>query len=169
MKVLHLIDQVLSSTVSKWPNHGSLLSCKYIFIPVEFTLVFSSSAEILFRALALHTHLIILTSFLSRMITLSSLTCQVSLPYRITLRTYIEYNPLKTLKNTQTIVWVIICLLRDNLPYTPKRTKSLKLLHLLLTDHLIICLVISLLCLSLHLHMPDIQTRYPFSIHLWYH
>ena len=72
-------------------------------------------------------------------------------------------------KNTQTIVWVIICLLRDNLPYTPKRTKSLKLLHLLLTDHLIICLVISLLCLSLHLHMPDIQTRYPFSIHLWYH
>ena len=50
-------------------------------------------------------------------------------------------------KNTQTIVWVIICILRDNLPYTPKRTKSLKLLHLLLTDHLIICLVISLLCL----------------------
>ena len=62
LKVLHLLDQELRT------------------------------AEILSLHLILNIHLTILGSFLSSVITSSSLSGQVSLPYSTTLRTHAEYN-----------------------------------------------------------------------------
>ena len=58
----------------------------------QFSLVLSSSAEILSPGLTLHIHLIILASFLDILITFFILTSKVSLPYSVTLGTHAEKN-----------------------------------------------------------------------------
>ena len=83
LKVLHLLDQALSSILSRWSNHCSLLSCKHSLVLLNFSLVLRSSAEILISSLLLHNHITIFASFLSILITSSSLTGQVSVLNRI--------------------------------------------------------------------------------------
>ena len=73
-------------------NYCSLLSSKHSFMLFNFSLVLSSSAEVLSSCLLFNIYLIILTSFLSSLIACSSLTGQVSLSYSITLCTYTENN-----------------------------------------------------------------------------
>ena len=73
-------------------SHFCLLSCKYSLMLFNFSLVLSSSAEILSSGLTLHIHLTFLVSVLCTLITSPSLTGQVSRPYRITLRTHAKYN-----------------------------------------------------------------------------
>ena len=92
LKVLHLLDQAVSSVLSRWPNHCSLLYCKYSFILINFSLILSFSAEILSSGLTLHIHLTFLSSFVSSLITSLSLTDQVSLLHSIILRAHAEYN-----------------------------------------------------------------------------
>ena len=96
--------------LSRWPNHCSLLSSKHSLMLFNFSLVLSSSAEIL-SGLMLFVHLTILASFLFSLLTSSSLISQVSLPYCIRLHTHAEY---------------IVCLLflKANLYW---RTKALNL------------------------------------------
>ena len=53
LKVLHLLDQALSSILSRKPNHCSLLSCKHPLMLFNFSLVLSSSAEIFSSGLKL--------------------------------------------------------------------------------------------------------------------
>ena len=83
LKVLHLLDQALSSILSRWSNHCSLLSCKHSLVLLNFSLVLRSSAEILISSLLLHNHITIFASFLSILVTSSSLTGQVSFSSRI--------------------------------------------------------------------------------------
>ena len=83
LKVLHLLDQALSSILSRWSNHCSLLSCKHSLVLLNFSLVLCSSAEILISSLLLHNHITIFASFLSILVTSSSLTGQVSVLNRI--------------------------------------------------------------------------------------
>ena len=83
LKVLHLLDQALSSILSRWSNHCSLLSCKHSLVLLNFSLVLHSSAEILISSLLLHNHITIFASFLSILVTSSSLTGQVSVLNRI--------------------------------------------------------------------------------------
>ena len=92
LKVLHLLGQALSFTLSRWVNHCRLLSCKHSSKLFTFCLVLRSVAEIIYSGLMLDIHLTILASFLSSLITSSSLTGQISLPYSITLCTHAEYN-----------------------------------------------------------------------------
>ena len=73
-------------------------SIQQTFPPLFFSLVQSSSPEILSSGLLLHIYLTILASFLSSLIIYSSLTGQVSLPYSITLCTFTEYNLTFTLR-----------------------------------------------------------------------
>ena len=118
LKVLHLLDQTLSSILSRWLNHCSLLSCKHSLMLLNFSLVLNSSAEILSSDLALHTYLTIFASFLSSLITSSSLTGHALLPYSITLRTHAEfYQPFAN---------------KGKLLLTNKSTKFLNLHHPLL-------------------------------------
>ena len=84
LNVLHLLDQVLSFIFFRLPDHGSLLSCKHSGMLFNLSLVLSSSAEILSSGLTFHIYLTILASFLSSLITSSSLTGPVSLPYNTT-------------------------------------------------------------------------------------
>ena len=74
LKILHLLDQLLSSILSRLSNHCIVLSCKHSLMLFNFSLVLSSSAEILSSDLTLHNHLTILAPFLSSMLTFSSLT-----------------------------------------------------------------------------------------------
>ena len=83
LKVLHLLDQALSSILSRWSNHCSLLSCKHSLVLLNFSLVLRSSVEILISSLLLHNHITIFASFLSILVTSSSLTGQVSVLNRI--------------------------------------------------------------------------------------
>ena len=83
LKVLHLLDQALSFILSRWSNHCSLLSCKHSLVLLNFSLVLRSSAEILISSLLLHNHITIFASFLSILVTSSSLTGQVSFSSRI--------------------------------------------------------------------------------------
>ena len=92
LKVLHLLDQELSSILSRWSHHCSLPPCKHSLMLFNFSLILIFSEEILSSGLTLQVHLTIHTSFLSSLITFSSLTGQVSLPYSITLCTHAEYN-----------------------------------------------------------------------------
>ena len=92
LKVLHLLGQALSFTLSRWVNHCRLLSCKHSSKLFNFYLVLRSAAEITYSGLMLDIHLTILASFLSSLITSSSLTGQISLPYCITLCTHAECN-----------------------------------------------------------------------------
>ena len=85
LKVLHLLDQTLSSILSKWLNHYSLSSCKHFLMLFNFILVISSSAETLVSGLTLQSHLIILAWFLPNLITPPSLTGQISSWCNITL------------------------------------------------------------------------------------
>ena len=64
LKVLHLLGQALSPILSKRPNHCSLLSCKNPSCYSGFSVVLSSTAEILFSDLALHIYLTILIPFI---------------------------------------------------------------------------------------------------------
>ena len=91
-KILHLLDQALSSMLSGLLNHCSLLSCRHSLMLFSFNLVLLFSAEILSSCLTFQVHLAIFTSFLSRLITSSSLTGQVSFPHNITLRTHAKQN-----------------------------------------------------------------------------
>ena len=76
-KVLHLLDQALSSILSRWSDHCSLfLSCKHFLILVSFSLILISFVEILSSGLVLHIHVTIFASFLSTLITYFSLTLQ---------------------------------------------------------------------------------------------
>ena len=118
LKVLHLLDEALSSTLSRCPNHCSCLSCKHSLTLFNFSIVLISSAEILFSGLSLHIYFAILASFLSSLITSSSLTGQVSLSYSMTLRTHAEYN-LSFAPNGKSVL-------------AKKGTKSLNLHHPLL-------------------------------------
>ena len=107
LKVLYLRDQAFSSILSSRPNHCSLLSCKHCFMLFNFSLV-----------LTLLIYLTILASFLSSLITCSSLTGQDWLPYSITLNTHAEHDlPFAS---------------KGKPPLANKGTKSLNLLHLLL-------------------------------------
>ena len=83
LKVLHLLDQALSFILSRWSNHCRLLSCKHSLVLLNFSLVLRSSAEILISSLLLHNHITIFASFLSILVTSSSLTGQVSFSSRI--------------------------------------------------------------------------------------
>ena len=74
LKILHLLDQALSHILSGLLNHCSLLSCKHSLMLFSFNLVLLFSAEILSSCLTFQVHLAIFTSFLSRLITSSSLT-----------------------------------------------------------------------------------------------
>ena len=85
LKVLHLLDQTLSSILSKWLKHYSLSSCKHFLMLFNFILVISSSAETLVSGLTLQSHLIILAWFLPNLITPPSLTGQISSWCNITL------------------------------------------------------------------------------------
>ena len=91
-KILHLLNQALSSTFSRWPNHYILPWSNHSLLPFRISLVLSSSAEILSSSLTLHIHLNVFASVLSSLLLLSSLTCQVPLPYNITLCSHAEYN-----------------------------------------------------------------------------
>ena len=74
-KVLHLLDQALSSILSRWSDHCSLfLSCKHFLILVSFSLILISFVEILSSDLVLRIHVTIFASFLSTRITSFSLT-----------------------------------------------------------------------------------------------
>ena len=74
-KVLHLLDQALSSILSRWSGHCSLfLSCKHFLILFSFSLILISFVEILSSGLVLHIHVTIFASFLSTLITSFSLT-----------------------------------------------------------------------------------------------
>ena len=73
LKVVHLLDQAFSSIPSRWPNHCSPLSCKHCFVLFSFSLVLSSSSELLSVDLTLLVHLTILASFFNSPITFSSL------------------------------------------------------------------------------------------------
>ena len=83
LKILHFLDQALSCILSRWPNHFSLPSCKHSLLFFNFRLVLSFFAKILSSGLTLHIYISILTSFLSSLITSSSLTGQVSLLYSV--------------------------------------------------------------------------------------
>ena len=77
-KVLHLLDQPVSSILSRWPNHYSFLLCTHSLIIFNFSLVpssyiMNSFAETLSSGLLLHIHLTTLTWLLSNLITSSSL------------------------------------------------------------------------------------------------
>ena len=65
MQVLHLLDQALSFSLPTWPSYCSLLSCEN---SLNFSLVLSSSAEILPSGLTLHIHRAILASILSSLV-----------------------------------------------------------------------------------------------------
>ena len=84
-------DKALYSILSIWPNHCSLLSCKHSLTLFNFSLVISSCTELLSSGLTLYIHLTILAPFLSSLITSSSLTGQVPLPYSITLHTHVDH------------------------------------------------------------------------------
>ena len=71
-----IVDQDLSSILSRWPNHCGPLSCKHFLILFNFSLVLSSF-KIISSDLTLHIHLTTLALFLSSLITSSSLTDQV--------------------------------------------------------------------------------------------
>ena len=73
-KVVHLLDQAFSPILSRLPNHCSPLSCKHCFELFSFSLVLSSSADLLSFDLTLLIHLTILASFLTSPIAFSSLT-----------------------------------------------------------------------------------------------
>ena len=47
LKVLYLLHKAFSFTLFRWPNHCNHLSCKDSFMLFNFSLVLSSSAEIL--------------------------------------------------------------------------------------------------------------------------
>ena len=68
----------------------SLLWCKHSLMLSNLFL--SPSAEILSSGLSLHIYLTILALFVSCLITSFSLFGQVSHPYNITLRTFVECN-----------------------------------------------------------------------------
>ena len=82
----------ISSILSRWPNHCSLISYKYFLMLVNFSLFLSYSPEILSSGLTLHIHLSILASLLSGLINSSSLNSQISFPYSRALCTHAEYN-----------------------------------------------------------------------------
>lgn len=65
LKVLHSLDQAFSSTLSRWPNHRSPLSCKHYLALSDFILVLRSSAEMLSSGLTMLIDLTIAASFLS--------------------------------------------------------------------------------------------------------
>ena len=89
LKVLHLLDQELSSILSRWPNQCCILPSKHFLMLFNLCLVLNSSAEVLFSSLLLLINLTIPASFLSSLITFSSLTC---LLHSITLCTNAECN-----------------------------------------------------------------------------
>ena len=80
LNVLYLLDQALSSIPFRKPNHCSLLSCRHCLMVFSFNLVLSSSAYILCSSLTLHFYVTLTASFLSSLITSSSLAGQSSLP-----------------------------------------------------------------------------------------
>ena len=90
LKIIHLLNQALSSILSRWPNHCSLLPCKHSLVLFSFSLVFRSSEEILSSGLTLHINLAIPASFAS-MIPSSFLTGQDSFPYSIMQCTHAGY------------------------------------------------------------------------------
>ena len=92
LKVLHVLDKAFSSIPSRWPNHCSLLSCKHFLMLFDISLILSSVAEILSPGRTLHIYLTIIALFLSSLITSSSLTGHMSLPYSITLPSHAEYK-----------------------------------------------------------------------------
>ena len=92
--------------------------CKHSLMLLNFDLVQSSSTEILSSGLVFHIHLTILASFLSSLITSSSLTGQVSFSYSKTACTHAEYLP--------------FLLLKTKLLLANKGTKYLNSHHLLL-------------------------------------
>ena len=92
LEVLHLLDQALSSILSRCPKHCNLLSCKNSILLFNFSRVPSSFVEILSSKPKLHIHLIILVSFLSSLMTSSFLFGQVSFPFSTAIHTYPEYN-----------------------------------------------------------------------------
>ena len=65
LKILHLLNQALSSILSRWPNHCSLRPCKHSLVLFSFSLVFRSSEEILSSGLTLQINLAIPASFAS--------------------------------------------------------------------------------------------------------
>ena len=81
LKVLYLVDQTFSSFLSRRPNHSILQCYKHSLMLFSFSLILSSSAEILSSKLTLHIHQRIIRSFLSSLIMSSSLIGQVVLPF----------------------------------------------------------------------------------------
>ena len=92
LKVLHSLDEAFSYILFRWTNYSSLLSCQHFRMLLNFSLVSSSSVEILSPSWTLQIHLAIFISFFSSLITSSSLTDHVSFPCYITLHTHTEHN-----------------------------------------------------------------------------
>ena len=133
LKVLHLLDQAVTSFQSRRQNHCSLLFCKHSPILFNFSLGVSFSTEILSSGLTVNIHLTILSSFLYCLITSSSSNDQVSLPYSITL-CYVEYNLLFAAKG--------------KLQVANKGTKSLNAHHPLLIKVIALSKKWSFSCMS---------------------
>lgn len=131
---------------------------------LNFSLVFSSSPEILSSGLTFFNYVTINASFLSSLITWSFLTSQVSLPYNLMLHTHVEYNltfalkgkPLLASKGTKSLnlfhPLILIITLSNTLPPNPIVDLDKNFLQFQESHHLIICL----LYLFGTLHMPDI-------------
>ncbi|XP_057294790.1 uncharacterized protein LOC130623337 [Hydractinia symbiolongicarpus] len=92
IKSLHFLTQLSSSIPSKCPSQFNLLIWITSLILRRLSLLLSSSELFLSLRLALHIHLTILISFLSKRSKSSCFTAHVSLPYNITLLTQASYN-----------------------------------------------------------------------------
>ena len=66
-----LLGQALSSVISRWTIHFSLLFCKHYPMLFICILFLCSTTSILSSELTLHNHLTILASFISRLINIS--------------------------------------------------------------------------------------------------
>lgn len=86
---LHLIDLEHSSS---WPNKSNCLVCEQSLILTNCCPYLGLIVTILSFDLTLHTHQIIITSFLSGLIRLFSIFLWILLPYSVILCTKAEYN-----------------------------------------------------------------------------
>ena len=89
---LHLIDLERSSVLPSWPNKSNCLVCKQSLILTNCCPYLGLIVTILSFDLTLHTHQIIIPSFLSGLITLFSIFLWILLPHSVILCTKTEYN-----------------------------------------------------------------------------
>ena len=59
LKAFHALNRVFSSILSRWPNSCILISCKHSLMLLIFSLVVSSSAEVLSSGQIWHIHLML--------------------------------------------------------------------------------------------------------------